>query len=73
LCARLIAAIERIFWLGPFVLRLREELTLLRRAAVALPAAMLILLLDVLIANFDHLSCYSGYSFWGNPLSRAHA
>jgi hypothetical protein len=56
LCARLIAAIERIFWLGPFVLRLRVALALPRRAADALPAAMLILLVDVLIANFDHLS-----------------
>ena len=33
---------------------------------------MLILLPDVLIANFDHLSCYWSYWFEGNSRGRAH-
>jgi hypothetical protein len=44
-------------------------LALPRRAADALPA-MLILLFDVLIANFDHLFRYFSHWFWGNTLCR---
>ena len=41
---------ERIFWLGPFVLLLLVLLALVLRPP-DVPAAALILLLDVLIAN----------------------